>query len=264
MKQNSLSRKVKQHLDANDVHYHECECEGGSGGFVIPFAAPNCRAFCTVHVHEEERRLAVSVTHGLNVFPNRLLEACEFVVRATLGQIFGGFWINPDSGAIGFAAAVVLADMEPTDEFIGTLIRDSVHTYHTYFPALCQVLYAGVSPKKALDDLNGPSSDEVAQSLAKLFEESMDIAPETVAEDQAADELELPETKHPDDPQSSSSDNKQESQTPADPGRSGNTTQLPNIEVKATPEEIEDVLKSLRAQRAKQKRSRRGKKDDSA
>ena len=195
-----LSGLIKKHLDGNELHYQQCgRREGVDTAFIIPYGADNCTLLCVVEVRESERRLCVYVSHSLNVFPNRIAEASEFVLRASIGLPFGAFWLNADRGCIGFTAAVVLANMEPTDSFIGTLISGSIQIYHKFFPAMCKVLYAEVAPKAALEALDAkPSEEEILESFTRLFEQSGVITPELDAGGEPEEQADAAETKEDD------------------------------------------------------------------
>jgi len=196
-----LSRLIKDHLDENELHYHRRKCRKGvDSAFIVPFGCDNCTLICAVEVWESDKRLSVTVSHGINVFPDRIAEGSEFVLRASTGLHFGSFSLNPDCGCIGFNAAVVLADLQPSDAFIGTLISGSIQIYRHFFPAMCQVLYGNIAPKDALKSLNDhPSEDEIKESLDRLFEQSGKITPELDAGGEPEEQAEAPETKE-DDP----------------------------------------------------------------
>ena len=250
---------MKEHLDANDLHYHECDCnEEVDAVFIIPYSIANCTILCAVQVSEDDRRICVSVSHGMNVFPNRITEASEFVLRASLGLPFGTFWLNPDSGCIGFAAVVPLADVQPTDAFIGTLIGGSIQIYHKLFPAMCQVLYAAAAPKAALEATEeGPSEDEIVQSLARLFEQSGDGEQELNFGDEPEEQPEAPETTQEADPQESSSDNQQESSTPSDPDGTGETIQHADFRITAACRRTKGMLWIFKSEQARRENRRR-------
>jgi len=195
-----LSGLIKKHLDGNELHYHRRERRKGvDAAFIVPFGCDNCTLICVVEVWESDRRLSISVSHGLNVFPDRIAEGSEFVLRASIGLPFGSFSLNPACGCIGFNAAVILANMEPTDEFLGTLIRGSIQIYRHFFPAMCKVLYAEVAPTAALEALDAkPSEEEIKESLDRLFEQSGEITPELDTGGEPEEQAEAPESNEDD------------------------------------------------------------------
>ena len=171
--------------------------------------------------------MGVMATNGVQASPERLAAIYELTARINNGLALGCFWVD-DDGQVTFAIAASMIDVEPTDAWIGSAMCTAVSTYDDYFPAVCRVIYADTSPTEALNSNDGPTDEEVAQSVARLFD-SGDAVELPSGSDE---ELEL-EDASADDPEPES-----EEVVIRMPG-------LPNLIAKVTPQDIEDVKRLL-------------------
>lgn len=224
---NSLAKAIKEHLDHNQVQYHEHECENADAGFTAAFSGNTSQVWLGVQVYEEERRLYFSAYNGVKVPPERLQAVHEFTVRANYGLPIGGFWLD-ENNELRFAVTTALADLEPTDCWMRTYICNTLSTYDRFFPAVCQVVYAGVAPAEALESMGEPTEQQIIQTLSHLFGHAKEHMQEPFEG--------LDDDQKPDDPDDADTGNRPLSfQLPS----------LPKIVAKISPEDIAEIQREI-------------------
>lgn len=198
-----LSKLIEDHLRSNGLRYDEKHCGSADKGFLVPYRGTTVAMLCGVAVHEDDRRIMISVFSGLMARPEKIQAAYEIVARANNGLGVGAFWIEPDSGDVSFNLGAAVVDMTPTDSWIHSAICTAIHTYDHYYPALSQVLYADADPAEAVAGAEGPSDDEVTKTVSKLMKNVSDKPePSSTETDQTEEtaenrDAEEPEKKSP-------------------------------------------------------------------
>lgn len=95
-----------------------------------------------------------------SIFPVRTPEdkqqaVAEFICRANYGMIIGNFEHDYGDGEIRYKTSVDVEGVEVVDALIRHLIYANVLTMDKYFPGLMRVLYAGIAPVDAIDEVEG-------------------------------------------------------------------------------------------------------------
>jgi hypothetical protein len=75
----------------------------------------------------------------------------EFLTRANRGLVVGGFQFDFEDGELIFHCSQILDEGKLTDEIIARLFRTSLTTSSRYWGGLMSVLYAGNTPRDAVD-----------------------------------------------------------------------------------------------------------------
>jgi hypothetical protein len=97
-----------------------------------------------------------------SIFPvrapvERTGEVAEFITRANYGMIIGNFELDYADGEIRYKTSVDVEEVEMVDPLIRHLIYANVLTMDKYFPGLMRVLYAGIDPADAIEEVEGGS-----------------------------------------------------------------------------------------------------------
>ena len=77
----------------------------------------------------------------------------EFITRANFGMIIGNFELDYSDGEIRYKTSVDVEEVEVTDPLVRHLIYANVLTMDKYFPGLMRVLYGGISPVEAIEEV---------------------------------------------------------------------------------------------------------------
>lgn len=184
----TLSRLVEEHLQENNLKYDRRECGNADGVYMVPYGGRTVGMHCSIQVYEDQRRLGISIFSGAKAAPERLPAAYEFAARANSVLAIGAFCVNPDGGDISFDIGASLLDVDANDMWLGSLICTGLHTFDKYFPTIAGILYAGVEPVEAMARVDGPSSEEVADTVAKLLADAGEALEQPTAEEELLDE----------------------------------------------------------------------------
>lgn len=95
-----------------------------------------------------------------SIFPVRTPEdktqtVAEFITRANYGMIIGNFELDYGDGEIRYKTSVDVEDSEITEPLIRHMVYANVLTMDKYFTGLMRVLYAGIDPVNAIDEVEG-------------------------------------------------------------------------------------------------------------
>lgn len=225
---NNLRDFVQQHLEKHAKGTQWEEVSGTDARASFAYSGTNTGMVCCIDIREESRKICIGVSNGVKAPPERLQAAYELACRMNIGLAVGAFWVDSDDGEITFAITASLLEMEPTDEWLGNLITTAFHTFDGHFRTVADVFYAGKDPADAVAAEEGPSKEEVEQSVQRLLS--------TVGEEPGTADgpvIELPED--------------QDAHTVID-GRIRRQV-LRDIIAKVTPGEIEEILQDERRRR---------------
>lgn len=95
-----------------------------------------------------------------SVFPVRTPESqnaavAEFITRANYGMIIGNFELDYNDGEIRYKTSVDVEDVDVNESLVRHMIYANVLTMDKYFPGLMRVLYAGIDPITAIEEVEG-------------------------------------------------------------------------------------------------------------
>jgi hypothetical protein len=232
-----LKEFVRKHLQQHAKSQQWRHMDGTDTSFTIGYNGKHTGLVGVVHVREKTRLLCVSVSNGVKAPPPRMSAAYELVCRLNLGMALGAYWIDPDDGEVTFSITSSLLTLEPSDQWLGSIIHTALSTYDRYFPAISDVFYAGKAPADAVAEATGPSDKVIAQTLERLF---------STAEGEQQ-------------PSERSRDAVAENGNAAD-NEPRKRRSKPRVDAKITPADIEEVLGEQRQQR--RRRARKSGDDD--
>ena len=236
-----VSKLIEEHLRENNLSYDERECGNADKGFLVAYGGSNVGMHCGIQVYEDQRRLGISIFSGAKAVPERLPLAYELAARLNSIVAIGAFCVVPDAGDISLDIGASALDVDVTDMWIGSLICTGLHTYDHYFPAIAGVFYSGQQPVEALAIVDGPSDDEVVDTVARLLSDAGEAATQPTT-----DEDPLDETRNlwDDDEQ----DNSAEDEPSDSPEIRIQLPKLPKIIAQIAPQDIADVLREIRGE----------------
>lgn len=93
-----------------------------------------------------------------SIFPVRapeehMGEVAEFITRANYGMIIGNFELDYTDGEIRYKTSLDVEEMNEIEPLLRHLIYANVLTMDKYFPGLMRVIYAGINPADAVEEV---------------------------------------------------------------------------------------------------------------
>ena len=109
---------------------------------------------CALFADDETRLVTMIAQSPMRVPHEERLSACELLMRANHGLMFGAFDIDFSDGEVRFKVAV---DVEGGTLGVGavhSMITVALDMYELWYPPLMKVVYGGVTPEDAVAEVN--------------------------------------------------------------------------------------------------------------
>jgi hypothetical protein len=143
---------VGQFLQEDDWPYNLLE---GRAVYKTGFEGKNGQFTCYAQERTEQQQFVFYSVFPVRTPDNRLNEMAEFITRANYGMIIGNFELDYGDGEIRYKTSVDVEDVDLVDALIRHLIYANVLTMDKYFPGIMRVLYAGIAPADAVEEVEG-------------------------------------------------------------------------------------------------------------
>jgi hypothetical protein len=119
------------------------------------FEGKNGQFTCYAQERAEQQQLVFYSIFPVRTPEDRTDEVTEFITRANYGMIIGNFELDYGDGEIRYKTSVDVEDVALEDPLVRHLIYANVLTMDKYFPGLMRVLYAGIDPITAIQEVEG-------------------------------------------------------------------------------------------------------------
>jgi hypothetical protein len=123
------------------------------------FSGKNGKWLCYAHAREEVEQFVFYSVLPVNVPPNRLAAAAEFITRANHDMIIGNFEMDYDDGEIRFKTSIDVEGDELTFDLIKQVVYNNVTTMDHYLPGVMALIYTDISPLEAIKKIEGSPPD---------------------------------------------------------------------------------------------------------
>lgn len=143
---------VGRFLEADDWPVSPME---GRTIYKTGFEGKNGQFTCYAQERVEQEQFVFYSIFPVRTPENRLAEMAEFITRANYGMIIGNFELDYSDGEIRYKTSVDVEDVALDDQLIRHMIYANVLTMDKYFPGLMRVLYAGIDPAIAVEEVEG-------------------------------------------------------------------------------------------------------------
>jgi len=143
---------VGQFLEEDDWPYSLVE---GRTVYKTGFEGKNGQFTCFAQERLEQEQFVFYSIFPVRTPENRLSEVAEFITRANYGMIIGNFELDYADGEIRYKTSVDFEDVGVDESLVRHLIYANVLTLDKYFPGLMRVLYAGIDPADAIEEVEG-------------------------------------------------------------------------------------------------------------
>lgn len=119
-------------------------------------SASNASFRLIIYSMEEKDLLTVYVSQDNNIPENRRPAVAEFIARANFGLNLGNFDFDMDDGELGYKVAVDVEGGTLSADMVGNMVGAAVATMDKYYPGLMSVLFANVSARDAILQIERP------------------------------------------------------------------------------------------------------------
>lgn len=124
---------------------------GDSPILKLEFVGDNGEWQCYAQVNEELYQFVFYSVCSIRVPPSKRPAIMEFLHRVNFGLIIGNFEIDADDGEIRYKTSIDVEEDRLTYALIKRLIYPNVLMMDKYYPGIMAILYAGISPKEAVE-----------------------------------------------------------------------------------------------------------------
>lgn len=132
----------------------------GRSVYKTGFEGKNGQFTCYAQERTEQQQFVFYSIFPVRTPENKLPEVAEFVTRANYGMIIGNFELDYADGEIRYKTSVDIEDVELTEPLVRHMVYANVLTMDKYFPGMMRVLYAGIAPADAIDEIEGDSAEQ--------------------------------------------------------------------------------------------------------
>jgi hypothetical protein len=147
-----ILKVVEQFLEEDDWPYSLVE---GRTVYKTGFEGKNGQFTCYAQERTEQEQFVFYSIYPVRTPDNKFAQVAEFVTRANYGMIIGNFELDYTDGEIRYKTSIDIEDVDVSEPLIRHMIYANVLTMDKYFPGLMRVLYAGIDPVTAIEEIEG-------------------------------------------------------------------------------------------------------------
>ncbi len=123
------------------------------------FEGKNGQFTCYAQERTEQEQFVFYSIFPVHTPENKTNEVAEFITRANYGMIIGNFELDYTDGEIRYKTSLDVEDVELSEPLIRHMVYANVLTMDKYFPGLMRVLYAGIAPLDAIEEVEGAEEE---------------------------------------------------------------------------------------------------------
>lgn len=127
----------------------------GRSVYKTGFEGKNGQFTCYAQERSEQDQFVFYSIFPVRTPENKSADIAEFITRANYGMIIGNFELDYADGEIRYKTSVDVEDVDLAEPLVRHMVYANVLTMDKYFPGLMRVLYAGIAPLDAIDEVEG-------------------------------------------------------------------------------------------------------------
>ena len=143
---------IEDFLVEDDWPYNLVE---GRTAYKTGFEGKNGQFTCYAQEREEQEQFVFYSIYPVRAPESMLNMVAEFTTRANYGMIVGNFELDYTDGEIRYKTSIDLEGVRSVKALVRHAIYANVLTMDKYFPGLMRVLYAGIEPAAAIEEVEG-------------------------------------------------------------------------------------------------------------
>ena len=147
---------VGRFLEEDDWPVNQVE---GRSVYKTAFEGKNGQFTCYAQERTEQEQFVFYSIFPVRSPENKLDVIAQFVTRANYGMIIGNFEMDYADGEIRYKTSIDIEDIALDEPLVRHMVYANVLTMDKYFPGLMRVLYAGIDPVAAIEEVEGAQTD---------------------------------------------------------------------------------------------------------
>ncbi len=135
-------------------------CEMMEDGTVarLLFQGDHAQFTCYVQTREEADQFLFYSLCPISVPEHKRPEVAEFITRANYDMVLGNYEMDFEDGELRFKTSIDVEGTQLTTELIRPVLYANVLMMDQYMPGIMSVIYADVSPKTAIEQVESKTS----------------------------------------------------------------------------------------------------------
>lgn len=125
----------------------------------LAFQGTHGRWLCFAQAREQSSQVVFYSVAPVQIPEDKRAALAEFITRANYGLILGNFELDYTDGELRYKTSLDVEGTPLTTELLQPLTFANVSTMDRYLPGLMAVLYGGVEPKTAIEQIESNDSE---------------------------------------------------------------------------------------------------------
>lgn len=146
----TLFKSVLNFFIQDDWNYTEIEAEKA---IRLEVTMENSNYSCYAITDEENKVFQFYANSPVKVPEDKYLQISEFLTRANYGLILGNFELDFSDGEVRYKTSIYMGESELDFPIIKRMVYLNLSTMDDYFPAIMKVIYGGISPEQAIQEV---------------------------------------------------------------------------------------------------------------
>ena len=144
-------------LNTDEWLYHQTEDEPV---FQMSFQGHHGKLTCYAHVDEAHFLFSFYSISPIYVPEEKRTAIAEFITRANYSTKIGNFEMDFSDGEVRFKTSIDVENDRLSQALISNLVYANVWMMDYYLPGMLSVIYGGISPLEALENLSDAEESE--------------------------------------------------------------------------------------------------------
>lgn len=134
----------------------------------MPFTGKNGKWMCYAQAREKQEQFVFYSVCPINVPPEKMSAAVEFITRANYGMIIGNFELDYNDGEIRYKTSIDVEGASLTHALAKQMVYANVIIMDRYLPGIMRVIYGDAKPIDEIEKIEGDQEEETKLSDSVL------------------------------------------------------------------------------------------------
>ncbi len=112
----------------------------------MPFVGSSGRWLCYAQAREEQEQFVFYSVYLVNVPPERMVAATEYITRANYGMIIGNFELDYSDGEVRYKTSIAVDSLGLRAELVRNMVYANVLVTDRYLSGLMRIIYGDADP----------------------------------------------------------------------------------------------------------------------
>ncbi len=158
---------IIEFFEEDDWNFHSV---GGLPVLSMPFTGKNGKWMCYAQAREKQQQFVFYSVCPINVPPEKINAAVEFITRANYGMIIGNFELDYSDGEIRYKTSIDVEGTSLSYALAKQVVYANVIIMDRYLPGIMRVIYGDAAPIDEIQKIEGEQDSEPKLSDSVLSE----------------------------------------------------------------------------------------------